>query len=107
MEHQYVVLATVSTGWLVERDARGLALHDALEEAIADAVEAARDEAKEGDVVTRVTLVDESGERVPLTRFGQVVGRNMLLKRIQRWTDPADAAQSRLSAVLQPTMVTS
>jgi len=103
MEHQYVVLATVSTGWLVERDARGLALHDALEEAIAEAVEAARDEAKAGDVVTRVTLVDESGERLPLTRFGQVVGRNMLLKRIQRWTDPGDAANSRFSAVLEST----
>lgn len=103
MEHHYVVMATVSTGWLVERDARGLALHEALEEAIAEAVSAARDEAREEDVICRVSLVDERGDRVPLTRFGQIVGRGMLLKRIQRWTEPGDGAKSRISANLQPT----
>ena len=102
MEHHYVVMATVSTGWLVERDARGIALHDALQEAIAEAVEAARDEASEEDVVCRVTLVDEHGERLPLTRFGQLVGGGMLLKRIRKWNDPADAEHARISATLDP-----
>lgn len=86
MESTYLIRHHPATrAWLVERDGESVAALRGESEAIATAVEAAREEARLTDRVCRVSLVDDRGGLVPLTTFGLVVGRGHLLQRLARW----------------------
>lgn len=86
MESHYLIRHHPATrAWLVERDGESVAALRSEADAIATAVEAAREEARTPERVCRVNLVDERGECIPLTTFGLVVGRGHLLHRLARW----------------------
>ena len=72
--------------WVIEVDDEPLTLTGSQGEAIATALDAARRDAEHEHIATRVTLVEEHGEIVPLTTFGEPPGSSQLLVRsARRW----------------------
>ena len=71
--------------WVIEVDDEPLTLTGSQGEAIATALDAARRDADHEQIVTRVTLVEEHGEIVPLTTFGEPPGTRQLVRSARRW----------------------
>ena len=57
--------------WVIEVDDEPVTLTSSQGEALATAIDAARRDAEQENIVTRVTLVDDHGDIVPLTSFGE------------------------------------
>ena len=71
--------------WVIEVDDEPLTLTGSQGEAIATALDAARRDADHEHIVTRVTLVEDHGEIVPLTSFGESGGGRQILRSARRW----------------------
>ncbi len=84
MTRNYVVRPRKSC-WVIEIDDEPVSLTASQGEALATALDAARREAAHAHIVTRVTFVDDHGEIVPLTSFGDPTGDRRLLKSMHRW----------------------
>ena len=72
--------------WVIEVDDEPITLTPSQGEALATALDAARREAEHEHVVTRVTLVDEHGDIVPLTSFGGPDPGAVV--QVPRWAHP-------------------
>lgn len=71
--------------WVIEVDDEPVTLTAHQGEAIATALDAARRDADHEHIVTRVTLIDDHGEIVPLTSFGDVVPSTPKAHPLGRW----------------------
>lgn len=71
--------------WVIEVDDEPVTLTAHQGEAIATALDAARRDSEHEDIVTRVTLVDERGEIVPLQSYGDRDATPRAAHPLGRW----------------------